>query len=154
MRFWKAAISLCAFAFVAFSQGDRGTITGTVSDPAGAVVAGAAIEAKHVETGALYSTQSTATGNYTLSQLPAGSYEISVAVPGFKKYIRQGLTVEVAQTLRIDVGLEVGSAAESVTVTEAAALLKTESGELSHNISYQRLDDLPVFAIGSAAGSS
>src|SRR5215469_11038768 len=142
------------FAAVAFAQGDRGTITGTIADPAGAVVANAAVEAKHVETGGVYKTQSTGTGNYTLAQLPAGAYELSVSVLGFKKYVRQGLIVEVAGTLRIDVGLEVGSASESVTVTEAAPLLKTESGELSHNVTGERMNELPVLAIGAAAGSS
>jgi carboxypeptidase family protein len=154
MRATLVAVSLLIFNALVFAQGDRGTITGTVDDPAGAVVSGAAVQARHIETGAVYQTESTATGNYTLSQLPVGSYELTVTVSGFKKYVRQGLTVEVAQTLRIDTHLEVGSAAESVTVTEAAPLLKTESGELSHNVSYQRLDDLPVFAIGAAAGSS
>ena len=56
--------------------------------------------------------------------------------------------------MRIDVALEVGSATESVTVSEAATLLKTEGGELSHNVSAARLDELPVLSIGSAAGSS
>jgi len=140
------SLTLCA-------QGDRGTITGTIADPAGAVVASAGIEARNVETGATYPAQSTTTGNYTLSQLPAGSYELSVTVPGFKKYVRQSLRVEVAQTLRIDVVLEVGSASESVTVTEAAPLLKTEGGELSHNVTSQRLDELPVLGVGVAAGS-
>ena len=60
----------------------------------------------------------------------------------------------MAQTLRIDVALEVGSATESVTASEAATLLKTEGGELSHNVSAARLDELPVLSIGSAAGSS
>jgi len=141
-------------ALVLLAQGDRGTITGAIADPAGAIVPAAPIEAHNVETGAVYSTQSTATGNYTLSQLPAGNYEISVNVPGFKKYTRQGLRVEVALTLRIDITLEVGSAAESITVTEAAPLLKTESGEMSHNVTGQRLNDLPVLSVGAAAGSS
>src|SRR6202521_617258 len=113
MRALLVAASFVLFTWTAFAQGDRGAITGTVDDPAGAVVASAAIEAKHVETGAVYQTASTATGNYTLSQLPAGTYEISVTVPGFKKYIRQGLTVQVAETLRIDIALEVGAATES-----------------------------------------
>jgi hypothetical protein len=154
MKFILAAIGLSFLAGAAFAQGDRGTITGTVSDPAGAVVASAAIEAKHVETGAVYPTQSTNTGNYTLSQLPFGSYEISVTVPGFKKYVRQGLDVGVAQTLRIDIALAVGNAAESVTVSEAAPLLKTESGELSHNVTSDRLDNLPVLGIGTSASSA
>src|SRR5579871_5316727 len=154
MRCKSLVVFFCLLAPAAFGQGDRGTITGTVADPAGALVAGAAIEARHVETGAAYPTVSTATGNYTLSQLPAGTYEISVNVPGFKKYLRQGLTVQVAETLRIDVTLEVGSATESVTVQADAPLLKTESGELSHNVTGERMNDLPVLAVGAAAGSS
>jgi len=59
---------------------------------------------------------STATGNYTLAELPAGTYEIAVTVPGFKKFVRQGLTIQVAQAVRIDIALEVGNATESVTV--------------------------------------
>src|SRR6185503_19611082 len=121
-------------ASIALAQSDRGTITGTVSDPAGAVVANAAIGARNTETGALYSAATTATGNYTIAQLPAGAYEVSVSVPGFKKYNRSGLQILVAQILRVDVALEVGSAAESVTVTEAASLLNTESAEVSHSV--------------------
>ena len=139
---------------MAFAQGDRGTITGSIGDPAGAVVAGAVVEARNTDTGGRYPTQSTSTGNYTLSELPAGPYEISVSVPGFKKYVRQGLTIQVAVTLRADVKLEVGDATQSVTVTEAAALLQTETGDVSHNVSTQRMDDLPVLQTGAAAGSS
>ena len=154
MRPQKLAVCSLLCALTAWGQGDRGTITGTVSDPAGAVVAAAPIEIRNVETGARYQAASSATGNYTLAQLPAGQYELSVAVPGFKKYVRQSVTVDVAQTYRIDVALEVGSNAESVTVTEAAPLLKTESGELSHNVSSERLDNLPVLGIGAAAGTA
>src|SRR6478672_1852519 len=154
MQLRLSAACLFIFASAAFAQGDRGTITGTIADPVGAVIAGAPVQGRNVETGAAYQAASTTTGNYTLSQLPAGSYEITVTVPGFKKYVRQGLTVEVAQTLRIDVALEVGSAAESITVTEAAPLLKTESGELSHNVTGDNLDTLPVLGIGSAFASN
>src|SRR6185369_7768783 len=116
----------------AFAQTDRGTITGTISDPASAVIPGAQIQARNVETGAVYNTVSFSTGNYSLAQLPAGSYEMTVAVQGFKTFVRQNLAVQVASTLRIDVSLAVGTTSESVTVSDAATLLKTESGELSH----------------------
>src|ERR1700681_4614121 len=109
--------SLFVLTLAAFAQSDRGTITGTIADPAGAVVANAAIEARNVDTGAIYPVASSSTGNFTLAELPAGNYEVSSTVPGFKKYVRRGLTVQVAQTVRIDVALEVGSASESVTVT-------------------------------------
>src|SRR5215471_11693082 len=155
MRSLSVAVCLFAAALAAFAQSDRGTITGTISDPAGAVVAGAQVEAKNVANGVTYEAASTGTGNYTLAQLPAGDYEMTVTVPGFKKSVRTGITVQVAGTLRIDVGLEVGTAAEAVTVTETAPLLKTESGELSHNMTTERLDNLPVINLGfgSALGN-
>src|SRR6266705_1865382 len=99
-------ICLLLCASFAFAQSDRGTITGTVTDTSGAVVANAAIEARQVETGAVFQTASTDTGNYTLAQLPVGPYELTVSVSGFKKYVRSGLNVQVAQTSRIDVALE------------------------------------------------
>jgi hypothetical protein len=83
LRATLLTIAAVVSTVAAFAQGDRGTITGTISDPAGAVVASAPVEAKNVATGALYDAASTDTGNFTLSQLPAGGYEISVTVPGF-----------------------------------------------------------------------
>jgi hypothetical protein len=145
-------IAVCSFAFVsaALAQSDRGTITGTISDPAGAVVATAAIEAKNVATDAVYAAASSATGNYTIPQLPVGTYNLTVTVPGFKKFVRPGLVVEVAGTARVDVALEVGSASESVTVEAAAPLLKTEGGEVASNISTSTLDELPILTLSGS----
>ena len=154
MRSLKVVACLLAFAWIALPQSDRGTITGTVADPAGAVVPNAGVEIRNVETGAVYQAGTSATGNYTLAQLPAGQYELSVTVPGFKKYVRKNVMVEVAQTYRVDVALEVGANTESVTVVEAAPLLKTESGELSHTVTSNTMNNLPVMGIGAAAGSS
>ena len=137
-----------------FSQSDRGTITGTVSDPAGAVIASTAIEAKNVETGVTYPGATSATGNYTLAQLPAGTYQVTVAAPGFKKYIRTGLTVQVAETLRIDIALELGATTDSVTVQGDAPLLRTESSELSHNVAARTMDELPILGIGGTLSGS
>src|SRR6185436_13571262 len=86
--------------------------------------------------------------------LPAGVYEISAELPGFKRYVRQGVTVVVAQTLRIDVILEVGSNTEEVNVTADAPLLRTESGEVSHNVRTDTMNTLPVMSIGAGAGLS
>jgi hypothetical protein len=154
MRSLTFTACLFLLALAAFGQSDRGTITGTVSDPSGAVVAGAPVEIRNVDTGAVYSAGTSATGNYTLAQLPAGQYELSVTVAGFKKFVQQKITVDVAQTYRVDAVLQVGSNAESVTVTEAAPLLKTESGELAHNVTTETMDNLPVMGTGSAAGVS
>lgn len=153
MRALRAGVCLFVFALLAYGQGDRGSITGTVTDPGGAVVAGAVIEARNPGSGALFPTQTTATGNYTIPQLPVGTYEVAVTVAGFKKYVRQNIVVQGAETVRVDIGLEVGAATDSVTVTSEVSLLKTESGELSQHI--DKVDELPVFGVGpNAAGSS
>ena len=130
-------------------QSDRGTITGTISDPAGAVVANAAVEARNTETGAVYPVAASETGNYTIAELPAGTYELTITVTGFKKYIRPGLIIQAAQTIRIDAALEVGSASESVTITAEAPMLKTESGELSQTVETKTMDAMPLLQVGS-----
>ncbi len=155
MRLIFKSVCLLLVSGVLFAQSDKGTITGTVADPAGAVVAGATVEAKNSETGVQYQAATTSTGNYTLAQLPAGVYQLTVSVSGFKQFTRQGLTVHVAQILRIDVALEVGSLTESVTVNADAPLLKTESGDLSHLVAAEQMNELPILGIGAtAAGSS
>src|SRR5215510_9310237 len=147
-------IWICVFAAASFAQTDRGTITGTVSDATGAVIPGVAIEAKNAQTAATYQAGSSETGNYTLAQLPAGTYEISATLPGFKRFVRAGVIVSVATVLRIDIALEVGGAGDSVTVEAASPLLKTESGEVSHNITSEQADSLPVLTLSGAVGST
>ena len=147
IRAFFVTVCLITFALTAFAQTDRGTLTGTVSDATGAVIPGVAIEAKNVQTGATYQAGSSETGNYTLAQLPAGTYEFSAMLPGFRKFVRPGVIVSVATVLRIDVTLEVGASGESVTVEAASPLLKSESGEVSHNISFVNVNNLPVLTL-------
>jgi hypothetical protein len=128
---------------VAFAQTDRGTITGTVTDPTGAVVPHAALHAKNLATGAEYDTVATDTGNYSLVSLPAGSYDLTVSAAGFEKYIQHGITVQVVQVLRVDVVMKLGANTESVTVNADAPLLRTEDAELNINLSTDRVDVLP-----------
>ena len=138
-----------------FGQAGGGTITGTISDQAGAVVAGANIEVRNLEAGTSYAAQSTNTGNYSISQLPVGTYEVAVRVQGFKTYTHSNLSVQAAVTIREDVTLQVGNASDSVTVNAQASLLNTETGDLAHNITVNSLDNLPILGIGGTnAGSS
>jgi hypothetical protein len=128
-----------------FAQSDRGTITGTVSDPAGAVIPAASIQAVNADTGSTYDTVTTQTGNYTLAQLPAGIYRLAFKAAGFSDFTQQGVRVQVAQTERIDVTMKVASGSESVTVTADAPLMKTESAEQSHNLTTERILELPLY---------
>jgi hypothetical protein len=132
-----------------FGQSDRGAITGTLTDPSGAVIAAAKIEVRNVDNGATYAGGTTATGNFELPQLPTGNYELTVTADGFKRYVKQNIFIPVAQIVRIDVTLEVGSTTDTVTVMELAPLLKTESGEISHNIKMEDLTTWTSLAIGN-----
>jgi hypothetical protein len=155
MRLLKSALVVCLFAVSVFAQSNQGTITGTISDPAGAVVPGAQVEVKNNDSGVVYRGGSSATGNFVI-QVPAGTYEVSVNVPGFKKFVEQNVPVVVATDTRKDIKLEVGTASEVVTVADTEPLLKTESGEMSHNVTISDADTLPVLQIsgGSWFGST
>ena len=147
------SIACILLAAAAFAQSDRGTITGTISDPAAAVVPGARIAARNLDNGSLFEATATGTGDYTIASLPAGKYELSVEANGFKKEIRSEITVQVAQTARVDFALQVGTSTESVTVSAEALMLRTENAEQSMNVSGNKVNDLPLnFGGGGSAG--
>jgi hypothetical protein len=139
-------------ASVAFAQSDRGTITGTVSDPTGAIVPAANVTLVNNGTGSQYQTVTTDTGNYTLAALPVGSYKLSVEQTGFSKSEVPNVTVQVAVTTRVDVVLQVGAASQSIQVEAESSLLKTESAEQSTTVTGEQINSLPVnFGIGAGA---
>ncbi|MFZ4768330.1 MAG: carboxypeptidase-like regulatory domain-containing protein, partial [Roseimicrobium sp.] len=108
---------MCMVAGGLFAQGDRGTVTGTVADPSGAGVPKASVDLRNSATGVEFKTLTTGTGNFALTSIPAGEYELTVTSPGFSKAIQQNIQVQVALTVRIDLVLKVGANEESVTVT-------------------------------------
>lgn len=132
------AVSLCR------SQSPLGAFTGTVSDSQGAVVLGAEITARHVDTNRLYKGRSADGGAYVLSSLPVGAYEISVSASGFKTFRRTGVVLEVAQRLRIDVPLEVGGLNETITVAGNVPRVQTEDSSLGTVIEQERIENLPL----------
>jgi hypothetical protein len=144
MRVTLTTICLLILATAGSAQSDRGTITGAIKDPTGAVVARADITVRNMATGTEYKTSATETGNYTISLLPAGSYELRVEAAGFKRFVLQEVQVQLLQTTRADASLEVGAAGDTVTITAQAPLLQTESSEQSTNISGQLFNSMPL----------
>ena len=142
--FIRSAVLMLLATALATAQSDRGTITGTILDPASAVVPGAKLVLRNTDNGATTETESTVTGNFTLPSLPVGLYDLSVEVAGFKRVTQKGIQVQVDQTLRLDIKLEVGATTDSVTVTADAPLLKTENAEQSMNVKGEKVNDLPL----------
>jgi len=147
MRSLSLFACLLLVGVMVVGQAGLGTITGFVSDPSGAAIANAAVEAKNSETGLVYNVTSTETGNYAINGLPVGRYELALNVAGFKKYARQNITITPAQVLRLDIPLEVGSNSETVTVTAEATLLKTENSELAHDVKVTQMQNLPILQV-------
>ena len=139
-------LTLCALSLgpVLFAQSYRGSISGSVTDPSGAIVPAAALKAVQTATNLTREVVSTDTGNYTISELPAGIYTLKVTKDGFKTYEQDGITVKVGQIATVDITLQLGSVAQTVEVTADASLLKVEDAELSTSITNEKLDRLPL----------
>src|SRR5580692_4954074 len=101
----SAVVCLLLFTLAAFGQGNRGSITGTITDPQGGVTPNASIDVKNMDTGEVFHGGASSTGNYVVP-VPTGRYELTVTAAGFKKYIRENLEVVGATDTRSDVRLE------------------------------------------------
>src|SRR5882757_2753892 len=109
-------VIVCLFTATLTSQSITSRMVGTVSDSSGAGVAGAAIVARNVDTNERIESRSGAGGDYLLLNLKPGGYEVEVNAPGFKKYVRKGVRLQLEQEWRLDVPLELGQVSEAVTV--------------------------------------
>src|SRR5215472_17459775 len=98
-------LGMLVFSPWVLAQGDLGSIGGVVSDSDHAIVPGAPIQVKSVQTGATYTAVSSSTGNYTLGQLPAGTYDLFIVMPGFITYRKPGNVIQGVQKLRLDIQL-------------------------------------------------
>jgi len=147
--FWKVLLFFVCVSTVAWSQADRGTITGTVQDTTGAVVPGAIVTLVEVQTGVSYmGDKSNEQGVYRILNLPVGKYTLTFAKDGFKTYVRSGVTISIAQNVTLNAKLEVGSRVESITVTADATLLDTQDATLGTVVTGDVLNDLPLSVDG------
>lgn len=143
---------LLVSASLGFGQGGLATVTGTIADKTGAVMSNAPVTLRNLQNGQVFTSASSATGNYTVPQVPIGDYDLTVTVSGFKTYTHTSFHLAAAQIMREDIILDVGQTSESVTVTAEASLLKTESTEVSQNVTLAQLNNLPILAV-AATGS-
>ncbi|MEK7407671.1 MAG: carboxypeptidase regulatory-like domain-containing protein [Acidobacteriota bacterium] len=126
------------------AQNPYGRITGRITDSAGALAPGASVRAVNLDTNVTASAASNEEGNYEVLNLNPGRYQIAVELQGFKRYERGPIELRVGDVLSIDVALELGAIAESVTVTTEAPLLESATASLGQVIDNRRIQDLPL----------
>jgi len=144
---WIVVLSFSVVGIV-HSQTINGTLTGIVSDPTQAVVAGAKVTATNRATTVATETRTTNDGVYTLALRP-GLYDLTVEATGFKTFVRRGIEVNVNQTSRVDLQLELGQLAERITVEAGAPLIQAETSELGMVVRSQAILDLPLSTPGN-----
>ncbi len=120
------------------------TITGTVTDPAGAVVPGVTVRAIHNDTNTRTTAQSNEAGVYTLAQLKEGDYSLHAEGAGFKESVVQNVVLQARDYRRIDILLEVGGLETKVEVTAGATLIETETARISDTKDADLLKALPL----------
>jgi Carboxypeptidase regulatory-like domain len=125
-------------------QGNRGTITGTVTDPSGAVVAGVGVTATNVATGEASHASTNNSGLYSILNLFPGNYALHFEKTGFESIDIPAFTLESTQVARFDEKLAIGSSQQTMTVTAAAPVLDTETATEGTHLSGQEITDLPL----------
>jgi hypothetical protein len=128
-----------------------GSITGTVTDPTGAIVPSAQVKAIQLETGRATTVATSSTGQFVFPALAPSGYSLSVEAGGFQKYEQTGILLEANQAVTVNPKLSVGAATTTVEVTSAAPLVDTTTGTLSQVIGQQSVVDLPLNGRNAAA---
>lgn len=145
---WLVLAGSCILLFVCgnstFAQLPTATILGTVTDQSGAAVPSATVTAKNVDTAQVRSTVTGSNGEYRISALPVGRYEVTTASQGFRTEVQSGLTLTVAQEAVMDFAMQLGTVQDTVSVTAEAPLVDTTNGSVAGLVDSNRLEELPL----------
>lgn len=140
---------LCLGTAALWAQSERGNITGMVTDPAGAAIAGAQLTLTQRDTNAVAKSVSTGNGEYNFPNLLPGAYRLEITAAGFKRFLQQNLTLSAGNTIRIDAALQIGQVSESIEVTASAATIQTDNAKVSTTVENKLVDELPLVVAGA-----
>jgi hypothetical protein len=143
-RLIAVLLSAIASTVSLLAQATFGSVTGTVTDPAGAVVPNASVQVTNQETGLAKSVASDSFGNYEVTHLNPGLYSVTTQAPGFKKFEHRDILLETLRSVRINVRLEVGDVGAEVTVTAGTPVVETESSGIANIKTDREMRDLPL----------
>ncbi len=149
-RFYSLVVSLVVagllLAGYAIAQEVSAGITGRVTDPSGASIVGAKVNAKDLDRGTDWPTVTNQDGIYAFPRVPPGRYELKVEAQGFKTYSNPDVALEVNQRARVDVAMQVGAITESVSVTGEAPVLQTDTTQVGSVIASDIIDATPLIS--------
>jgi hypothetical protein len=139
-----AGLGLCSLQPLNAQAVASAEIHGAVSDPSGAVIAGAQIKATQSGTGRAHTTVSNTDGSYVLPNLPVGPYSLEVSNQGFGSYVQSGIILQVGNSAQINVSLQLGAVTQQLQVSANAAMVETQDTSISEVVDQRRIIDLPL----------
>ena len=142
--FTRLMIGLLVFTGMALAQGTTGSIIGTVGDATGAVIPGATVTLRNVETGITRTVNTDAEGRYRAQQLGLGSYEVTSESAGFQTSVRTGITLTVGREATVDFAMQIGAVSERITVTGEAPLIETTNATVATLVDEKQVRELPL----------
>ena len=143
-RLLRSALLLVSLTSISFGQNGLSRISGSITDPSGAVIAAAQVTARNEATGIVYTQKTTDAGLYSFPSLPLGPYSVTVEATGFKKYSKSGNVLEVGTPLTVNVALEVGASTDTVSVEASAEALETSNASIGNVVTQKAIQDLPL----------
>jgi hypothetical protein len=138
-------VGICVLAAAGWGQETRATVSGTVTDPQGAVIPAARIEVRNLGTNVVTAVETNGSGFYTIPPVNPGMYAVMVTAPGFKTVVREKIELRLTERLALDFRLELGTAAETVMVTAEAPLVDTQTATAGTLINRELVQTLPTF---------
>ncbi len=144
-RLLAASFAWCVLPVLPLgAQESRGDILGRVTDPSGAVIAGASVKSVNSATNVPTTSSTNATGDYILPFLLPGSYNLTVEATGFKTYVQEGITVQVNGKGTVNVALQLGTASETIRVVGEAPLVDSANASIGAVVDQRRVSELPL----------
>lgn len=147
-------VAVVAFALIALwptvlrAQSANATITGTVTDPSGAVIPGARVTLTYLTSGTVKNVTANSNGFYSFPNLLSGNYEIRCSAKGFTTYMQSGIILRLNQTVEVPIRLKVGSTSQTVKVSANASPLNYRNAVVKQGIARKQIQELPIIVEG------
>lgn len=139
-------VTACFLGVTALAQLYTGSVTGTVTDPSGAVVPNARLQLVDEQKGFAFTGVSDSNGGYVIRGVPPGTYKLSVEAQGFRSETQSGIKLDVSQNITVNFALQVGAVTQTLQISEAAPLLSTQDAVTGQTVDRKFINDLPLIS--------